>query len=191
MLSDVSVSWDLGKGWAVHQIPSSLPPLFRGDRLVVFGLLTPPHGDSADEAGKDLNFQARLQGSLGQKRAVIDHVIRFSAMLAKDHDQSLHGALHRLYAKCLIQEKQDEYHECYDDPWRQRNEGEVDAIRDSVIYVSRAANVISKFTSFVAIDKDSHQPVSGPLKNPMLYESSSDACSCDFSVRYGFLMTGW
>lgn len=196
MLSDVSVSWDLGKDWTVHQVPSSLPPIFIGDRLIVFGLLTPPHRDSAGEAGEELHFQARLQGSLGQKRAVIDHVIRFSAVSAKDHDQSLHGALHRLYAKCLIQEKQDEYHECYDDPWSDDEgdgDGEVDTIRDSVISVSKAANVVSKFTSFVAIDKDSHQPVSRPLKNPMLcyaYESSYDGheFSSDDS-RYGFLMT--
>ena len=30
--------------------------------------------------------------------------------------------------------------------------------------VSKSANVVSKFTSFVAVDKNSHQPVSGPLK---------------------------
>ena len=34
-ISDVNIAWDLAKGWTVHQIPSSLPPLFSGDRLVV------------------------------------------------------------------------------------------------------------------------------------------------------------
>ena len=181
----MSIAWNRTNGWTVHQIPSSLPPIFTGDRLVVFGLLSPPHGKRADEAGKEINAQARLRGSLGQKSAVIDHVINFSASLAKDLDQSFYGALHCLYAKCLIQEKQDEYH----DTSRQWNDGELDAMKDKVISVSKAANVVSKFTSFVAVDKDSHQPVSGPLKKTMVcyYEgidysigsvSSSDDDGC-------------
>ncbi|KAL9954876.1 hypothetical protein ACROYT_G042461 [Oculina patagonica] len=174
VISDVSVSWELEKGWTVQQIPSSLPQLFSGDRLVVFGLLKPSHGNTAGEAtvaGKEVKAQARLRGSLGQKGAAIDHVINFAATLAKDHDQALHGTLHCLYAKCLIQEKQDEYH----DTSRHWNNGEQESMKDSVISVSKAANVVSKFTSFVAIDKDSHQPVSGPLKNPMFCYGAQDA----------------
>ena len=141
---------------------------------MVFGLLTQSHGNSAGQnlvTGKEFKGQARLRGSFGQKGPVIDHVINFTAVLAKDHDQALHGAVHRLYAKCLIQEKQDEYH----DSSRHKNDNELEAMKDSVISVSKAANVVSKFTSFVAIDKDSRQPVSGPLKKPMFCYEAQDA----------------
>ena len=50
VISDVSIAWDLAKDWTVHQFPSSLPPLFSGDRLVVFGLLKSSHGNDTGEA---------------------------------------------------------------------------------------------------------------------------------------------
>ena len=125
-------------------------------------------------ASKETNAHARLRGSLGNSSA-IDHVIRFTATLAKDHDQARHGTLHCLSAKSLIQEKQDEY---YDSSRRWKN-GEMEAIKDSVISISKAANVISKLTSFIAIDKDNRQPVSRPMKNPMhmaCYEAYDILC---------------
>ena len=170
VISDVNIAWDLAKGWTVHQVPSSLPPLFSGDRLVVFGLLKPSLGnEAAAVAGKDTKTHARLRGSLGN-RASIDHVIRFTTTLAKDHDQASHGTLHCLSAKSLIQEKQVEYH----DASRRWKNGEMEAIKDSVISISKAANVISKLTSFVAIDKDNHQPVSLPMKNPELFDLEAE-----------------
>ena len=39
VIADVGVAWELESGYTVHQIPSSLPPLFSGDRLVVYGVL--------------------------------------------------------------------------------------------------------------------------------------------------------
>ena len=178
VISDVSIAWDLAKGWTVHQIPSSLPPLFSGDRLVVFGLLKSSLGKDAGEAAvadKETTSHVRLRGLLDNS-AAIDHVIRFIATLAKDHDQARHGTLHCLSAKSLIQEKQDEYH----DASRRWKNGEMEAIKDSVIITSKAANVISKLTSFVAIDKDNRQPVSRPMKNPMhmvFHEAYDSSCS--------------
>ena len=180
VISDVNIAWDLAKGWTVHQVPSSLPPLFSGDRLVVFGLLKPSLGNEAAAlAGKETKTHARLRGSLGN-RASIDHVIRFTATLAKDHDQASHGTLHCLSAKNLIQEKQVEYH----DASRRWKNGEMEAIKDSVISTSKVANVISKLTSFVAIDKDNHQPVSRPMKNPVhmvFHEAYDSLCADSFS----------
>jgi len=177
-MSDVNIAWDLGKSWTVHQIPSFLSPLFIGDRLVVFGLLKPSLGSNAGEAGaasKETHAHARLRGSFGNS-AAIDHVIHFTATLAKNHDQAHHGTLHCLSAKCLIQGKQDDYH----DSSRRWINDEKEAIKDSVIRTSKAANVISKFTSFVAIDKDNCQPVSRPMKPPMhmfFYEASDTLCT--------------
>ena len=149
----------------MHQIPSSLPPLFSGDRLVVFGLLKSSLGNYTGENGvadRETKSHVRLRGSLGNS-AAIDHVIQFIATLAKDHDQARYGTLHCLSAKSLIQEKQEEYH----DPSRRWSNGEMEAIKDSVVITSKAANVISKYTSYVAIDKENRQPVSRPMKNPM------------------------
>ena len=179
VISDVSIAWDLAKDWTVHQFPSSLPPLFSGDRLVVFGLLKSSHGNDTGEAAvadKEAKSHVRLRGSLGNS-AAIDHVIQFIATLAKDHDQARYATLHCLSAKSLIQEKQEEYH----DPSRRWKSGEMEAIKDSVIITSKAANVISKLTSFVAIDKENHQPVSRPMKNPkhMVFHEAYDCLYSD------------
>ena len=169
----------------MHQIPSSLPPLFSGDRLVVFGVLKPSLRNDASEAavaGKETKTHVRLRGSLGNS-AAIDHAICFTATHAKDHDQASHGTLHCLSAKSLIQEKQEEYH----DASRRWKSGEMEAVKDSVISTSKAANVISKLTSFVAIDKDNRQPVSRPMKNPidMVFYEAYDSLS-----PFGFSSVG-
>ena len=167
----------------MHQIPSSLPPLFSGDRLVVFGLLKSSLGKDAGEAAvadKETTSHVRLRGLLDNS-AAIDHVIRFIATLAKDHDQARYGTLHCLSAKSLIQEKQD----VYQDASRRWKNGEMEAIKDSVIIASKAANVISKLTSFVAIDKDNRQPVSRPMKNPihMVFHEAYDSL-CSYSCSF-------
>ena len=77
-------------------------------------------------------------------------LIRFSTLLAVETKGNF---LHQLAAKSFIQEKQGH---CPDmKHWKQ-------------ISISKSANVVSKFTSFVAVDKDSNQPVSGALQKPFV-----------------------
>ena len=184
VISDVVVTWNLPKDWTVTQVPSSLPPLFLGDRLVVFGVLTRPPDSRKRDDDKDrkkMKAKATLKGTLGTKKAGIEHVIEFTVVLGKDHGQAHGDVFHCLAAESVIQEKQDGY----SDASRAWDDGEKEAARDAVINVSKAANVVSKFTSFVAVDKDNHQPVSGPLKKkPGL---DLDYWDCDMGY-YGFMM---
>ncbi|KAJ7365508.1 von Willebrand factor A domain-containing protein 5A [Desmophyllum pertusum] len=157
VISDVNIAWDLAKGWTVHQIPSSLPPLFSGDRLVVYGVLK--SSQNANEGGHN---QVRLQGMFGNDEKV-DHAITFSTpptTNTRDIGLGTNGnvLVHQLAAKSLIQVKQDDHSET-------RSSGkEFEEAKTSIISISKSANVVSKFTSFVAVDKDSNQPVSGPLR---------------------------
>ena len=146
--------WELAEGWIVNQIPSTLPPLFSGDRLVVYGLLKPL--EKASQGGKN---EVRLQGTFGNNENM-EHLIMFSAPTItttshmSDPENNLNGFLHRLAAKTFIEVKQDGI-------------SSMRAIKDeksSIISISKSANVVSKFTSFVAVDKDNHEPVSGPLQ---------------------------
>ena len=189
----MSVAWDLAQGWTVHQIPSSFPPLYLGDRLVVFGVLNPSSDTRLrkdDTGSKEMKAKATLKGTVGSpvthsfafwQKAAIKHVIEFTVTFAMDGSQAHSGSLHCLAAKSLIQEQQDGY----SDTSQAWSDGKKEATKERVISVSKAANVISKFTSFVAVDKESHQPVSGPMrKRPGVweesdedfYESSDDEC---------------
>ena len=86
----------------------------------------------------------------------MQHLVKFSTPpIAVGHGRNV--PLHQLAAKGFIQEKQDGYSE--------RNDGEeMEEAKRSTISISKSANVVSEFTSFVAVDKDSNQPVSGPLR---------------------------
>ena len=134
----------------MHQSPSSLPPLFIGDRLVVYGVLK-----ASENANEGDDNEVRLEGMLGNNEKV-QHLVKFSAPpITVGHRGS--ALLHQLAAKSFIQEKQDGYSERND---VQENE----EAKYSTISISKSANVVSKFTSFVAVDKDSNQPVSGSLR---------------------------
>ena len=148
----MSVAWDLTEGWTVQQVPSSLPPLFSGDRLVVYGLLKP------SENAKHRMNKVRLTGTLGNEEKM-EHFISFSTppvrnayFMGSITNSSV--LLHCLAAKTFIKVKQDDIIGMW----------EIQFAKSSIISVSKSASVVSKFTSFVAVDEESHQIVSGPLR---------------------------
>ena len=152
----MSLTWDSPKGWAVQQIPSSLPPLYSGDRLVVYGLMKP--SEKEIQGGQTV---VRLQGTL-TKGIKVEHAIKFptpTAAIATDtvFDPNSSVILHGLAAKSFIQVKQDELSEDSDEEFE-----------EAIVSVSKSANVISKYTSIVAVDKENHEPVSGPLMKQMV-----------------------
>ena len=153
--------WDLAQGWTVHQIPSSLPPLFCGDRLVVYGLLKP-----LENAVQDGKNEVSLQGTLG-KDEKMEHLMTFPippirSAFDTNLESNLSFFIHRLAAKTFIKVKQDDISGMY------KGEQGFDESKTSIISVSKSANVVSKFTSFVAVDKDNHQPVSGPSQRKVV-----------------------
>ena len=173
----------------MQQVPSSLPPLFSGDRLVVYGLLKP-----SENAKQGIN-KVRLQ-AISENNEKVEHLITFPTSLlptacVTDDAANASVFLHRLAAKTFIQGKQDVLNEGY-------NGGvEDEGHKTLLISVSKSANVVSKFTSFVAVDKESHQPVSGPLQRQVVpsfdmlnafglvcdcYESCDDASDVDLCL---------
>ncbi|XP_022810501.1 von Willebrand factor A domain-containing protein 5A-like isoform X2 [Stylophora pistillata] len=158
VITDVSVNWKLDKGWTVHQIPASLPALFSGDRLVVYGVLKASENENY---GSGVN-EVRLEGNAENVDQVC-HIIQFATPDVEDswdNEARTEGRvlLHGLAAKNSIQEKQDDVNESSDSGPR------TEKAKSYVISISKSANVISKWTSFVAVDKDSREPVCGPLQ---------------------------
>ncbi|XP_029210389.2 von Willebrand factor A domain-containing protein 5A-like [Acropora millepora] len=159
VMSDVSLTWDLPEGWTLQQIPSSLPPLFSGERLVVYGLMKP--SKTAIQGGQTV---VRLQGTL-PKGTKVEHAIKFPTPTAATttgtvFDPNSSAILHGLAAKSLIQDKQDELSE--------KSGVELEEGQSAIVSVSKSANVVSKYTSIVAVDKENHEPVSGPLRKRMV-----------------------
>ena len=179
----MGVAWELKSGYTVHQIPSSLPPLFSGDRLVVYGVL------KVSENANDCNSinVVRLQGAV-ENGGQLDHKIAFTTSAVDDSLNTDNNEadvnvnhLHLLAAKTTIQEKQDEFNES-------RDYGQVsEEAKNYIISISKLANVVSQLTSFVAVDKDSREPVSGPLHYHELHEVSQycgfDSAMVEYSKR--------
>ena len=147
----------------MHQIPSSLPPLFSGDGLVVYGVLK-----ASENANEGDDNEVRLEGMLGNDEKM-QHSVKFSTPpIAVENKGNV--LLHQLAAKSFIQEKQDGYSE-------KNDVQEIEEAKRCTISISKTANVVSKLTSFVAVDKGSNQPVSGPLRKHFVPFYQNVACS--------------
>ena len=145
----------------MHQVPSSLPPLFSGDRLVVYGLLKP-----SEKAKQGMN-KVRLQCTLGNGEKM-EHFIIFSTPPVRnayflDSKTNSSVLLHCLAAKTFIKMKQDDLSGMW----------EIQREKSSIVSVSKSSNVVSKFTSFVAVDEESHQIVSRPLRKQFVTSFAS------------------
>lgn len=151
--------------------------LFLGDRLVVYGDLNCRQGGltkSCEKGNGELIAKAILKGRLGNKMEAIHHEIHFTFPREGDQAEVNGRSIHRLAAKQLIQEKQDVYNN-RSQTW---SYAQKDALKHTVIFISKATNIVSKFTSFVAIDQDNHQPVSAPLKKrPGVWGEGDDLSS--------------
>ena len=83
MISNLEITWNLAEGWSVHQIPSSLPTVFMGDRLVVYGILRRPPETSQSVEKDIIEHRVSLQGSVPQDTTKVDHSVTFSTELTK------------------------------------------------------------------------------------------------------------
>ena len=125
---------------------------------MVYGVLK---ASENKKSGSGVN-EVKLEGN-AENDAQVDHIIQFASPATEDSwdtDARTEGRilLHRLAAKNSIQEKQGDVNELGDSGPR------VEKAKSYVISISKSANVVSKLTSFVAVDKDSREPVSGPLR---------------------------
>lgn len=140
-IKDVDVTWNLPKTWSVETVPSVCPAVFCGNELVMFGLLSRMDGSSSQIVA--IEGTVTLSGSVdnGKRSSIVRHILKFSAVCGNRAETNL--LLHRLCAKASIREQSDD---------------------TTIIDLSKSANVVSKKTSFVAVDKDSHVPVCGPIE---------------------------
>lgn len=139
-VKDVSLTWNLPKTWTAETVPAELPTVFHGNQLVMFGLLSRKDAPSRTSITA-IEGTVTLNGQIDNGSSVIRHVLKFSAVCGNPAESSL--LLHRLCAKASIMEQDNDSH---------------------FIQLSKSANIISKLTSFVAVDKQTGVVVSRPLE---------------------------
>ena len=134
-VTDVKLTFSVPPGVNVLQSPNKIPPVFNGDKLVMYGIL---------KGGKAMSGTATLSGNiLGRP---MEHVIEFS-VTGGESDNGM-PVVHQLAAKGLIRD------------W----EGEGDKKKGDIIKMSTESGVVSSYTAYVAIDEEQDKPIAGALK---------------------------
>ncbi|XP_048586211.1 von Willebrand factor A domain-containing protein 5A [Nematostella vectensis] len=138
-LTNVALSWALPDGWKLQEVQSKLPPVFKGERLIAYGVFKSLNNDSNAKGIGHATVKATLHE--GREAKHIENTVEF--VLLPSQENSL--VLHRLAAKRFISSSQSALH------------------KQDIIQLSKTASVASKFTSFIAVDSKSHKPVTGAM----------------------------
>ena len=139
-MTDVSVEFRVPAGFVVQQSPQNVPPAYNGDKMVVYGILT-PKGSVED---KEITGNAILKGQILGKK--LEHSIPFTFHPAAASCPSL-PTIHHLAAKALIKDWQDQ-----------------GKSKEEIVKLSVESSIISSHTAFIAVDEESSEPVSGAIR---------------------------
>ena len=125
---------------AAYQSPDKLPPIFAGEKLVVYGLM-----NLQDKSGQTINGDAILKGSMLGKP--FEHCVPFNSNLDSCAESDGIYPVHRLAAKALISDWQDS---------RKPTE--------SIVSLSVESSVVSEYTAFIAVDEENLKPIEGSMQ---------------------------
>ena len=146
-VTNTQVKFNLPYGNTVRVAPEQVPPIFLGERTIVYGIL----GKSM--IGKVISGHkgsVSLSGDLLGGR--IDHTVDFEIPNQIQGDCQSVSTIHHLAGKRLIKEMEMKA----DDGGRGKEE--------EIVKLSCDSSVISKFTAFIAIDEEQKEPVKGSLQ---------------------------
>ncbi len=134
-LTDVSLEFKIDGKPEILQCPQTLPPIFAGEKLVIYALV---------KAKSDkLTGKAVLKGKLLQK-SISDTVVFKSGA----GEVSPVSTVHHLAAKALIKD------------WERERKDSKEIVKLSV-----ESSVISSHTAFIAVDEENLKPIEGALQS--------------------------
>ncbi|XP_052101766.1 von Willebrand factor A domain-containing protein 5A-like [Mytilus californianus] len=135
------VEWHLPPDYKVTTLPIQPPHVFRGEKLVLFAML------SFHDKERTTLGSVNLRGDLGGK--TITHSMEIDVKQTAHIDLPLH----RIAAKYQIKELE-----------LNDNDG---SNKWLIVLASKAANVVSKYTSFIGVDRETRVPLELPPE-PMI-----------------------
>ncbi|XP_052777471.1 von Willebrand factor A domain-containing protein 5A-like [Mya arenaria] len=156
-VTNIELSWDLPPGLNPVFIPTDCPVMLTvGQRLTFFAMLQGVDMDT-------INATSKLTLKCQQNNNPVTFDLLFT--LSEDDTSSVSAPVHRLATKTQIKLLQDVEaalcNQMNDDP--KENIEKVEEIRKKIVGVSRHGNIMSKYTSFVAVDTEGEK-VKGELK---------------------------
>ena len=149
-VTDVRVEFKVPGGYEIMQSPQNLPPVFNGEKLVVYGILK-AKGSARDSSGK-----AVLRGMILGKK--LEHSVSFQLVRIPGVAPKL-ASIHHLAGKALVKD------------WESEGQS-----KESVVKLSIESSVISSHTAFVVIDEENSEPISGAMKTWDIRASENVLC---------------
>jgi hypothetical protein len=146
-VTNTSVRFDLPFGYNAKVVPESVPPIFLGERTIIYGILEKSLVGKVISGSKG---SVTLKGELlGGK---IEHKVEFQLPREGNFGVDSVSTIHHLAGKSLIKE-----YERNESPGRGNKKAEI-------VKLSCESGVISKYTAFIAIDEEQKEPVKGSLQ---------------------------
>ena len=142
-MTNVQLQFTVPSGIEVLQAPAKIPAVFKGERLIMYGVLK---GGGVAQG----QCTATLTGQILGK--VIEHKLNFVIGSAP----SLSSLVHQLAAKCLIKDWQSG-----NGPAMNWSEPEKKA---AIVKLSLESNVVSSYTAYVVVNEDQKESIEGALK---------------------------
>ena len=174
-ISDVCIAWSLPDDAHVIQTPTKIPPVFSGDRLIIYGLVANVPSSVVH------NCSATMKGVVSGNP--FEHMLSFS-LDARSAAPSM--VVHQLAIRSVISDLQEDS----TDEDTEKKLGRLSVKRGAmapesreklVVQLSTAASVVCKQTAFIAVDDESEVPVQGSMEVhhiPVAIASDS-ALSCN------------
>ena len=143
-VTGAQVHFNLPFGYSAKVAPEQVPPIFFGERTIVYGILQKSLlGKLASGSKGTVTLEGEL---LGEK---IKHILEFEVP-GQGAGAGAVPTIHHLAGKALIRGLQ--------------NMESSGAKKDEIVKLSCECSVISKHTAFIAIDEEQKEPVKGSLQ---------------------------
>ena len=143
-VTGAQVHFSLPIGYSAKVAPEEVPPIFSGERTIVYGILQKSLlGKVVSGSRGTVTLEGEL---LGEK---IKHVLKFEVP-GQGAGAGAVPTIHHLAGKALIKGLQ--------------NMESSGARKDEIVKLSCECSVISKHTAFIAIDEEQKEPVKGSLQ---------------------------
>jgi hypothetical protein len=173
-LSDVHVNWSLPDGVGVVQAPSMVPPVFSGDRLVIYGFLSNVQGSPEKEC------RATLTGVCGGNPFETSIPFSFSSLPTQDMNKTIH----RLATKCILCDLEVDTSSKVQEMVKKlvtlKDQKALRSKKESIVALSIAANVMCQDTAFIAVDEGSSEPIQSAMQLRQVPVVEAD---CLYAIR--------
>ena len=169
-VTNARVHFSLPVGYSAKVAPEEVPPIFFGERTIVYGILQKSLlGKVVSGSRGTVTLEGEL---LGEK---IKHVLEFKVS-GQGPEAGAVPTIHHLAGKALIKGM----------------ENMESSKKDEIVKLSCECSVISKHTAFIAIDEEQKEPVKGSLQTwdvvarppPMMGGWRSFSLACSYTASY-------